>query len=89
MGLSPRAPGESRGEKKHGPPTASEPPPVYSTPFPPPQGGKLSCILDDEEVKWNVRILIADVKLAFRFIYTPVIVTQDLIFHCIFSSVKT
>lgn len=48
----------------------------------------MSCIFDDEEVKWNVRILITDVKLAFHFIYTHDIVTQDLIFHCIFSSVR-
>lgn len=49
----------------------------------------MSCIFDDEEVKWNVRILVTDVKLAFHFIYIHDIVTQDLIFHCIFSSVKT
>lgn len=49
----------------------------------------MSCIFGDEEVKWNVRILITDVKLAFHFIYTHDIVTQDLIFHCIFFSVRT
>lgn len=47
----------------------------------------MSQMFDDEEVKWNVRILTADVKLAFHFIYTHDTVTQDLIFHCIFSSV--
>lgn len=32
-----------------------------------------------------MRLLTADVKLAFHFIYTHDIVTQALIFHCIFS----
>ena len=49
------------------------------------QPSKLSCIFDDEEVEWNVRVLILDVRLAFHFIYTRDIVTLDLIFHCIFS----
>lgn len=49
------------------------------------QPGKLSCIFDDEEVEWNVRVLILDVRLAFHFIYTRDIVTRDLIFHRIFS----
>lgn len=55
-------------------------PPAYTT-----RGvGRLKSA--DEEVGWNVRILTADVKLAFHFIYTRDTVTQDLIFHCIFFS---
>lgn len=80
---SPRASRESQGKKKHGPHSVRAPTCVHY-PIPTPQGGKLSCIFDDEEVKWNVRILITNVKLAFHFIYTHDIVTQDLIFHCIF-----
>lgn len=76
-------------EKKRGPHSVRAPTCLHQLVFTT-RGGKLSCLFNDEEVEWNVRILITDVKLAFHFIYTHDIVTRDLIFHCIFfPSVRT
>lgn len=70
-------------EKKHGPRDVRAPTCLHQL-VSTTQRGKLSCIFDDEEVEWNVRILVIDVKLAFHFIYTRDTVTRDLSFHCIF-----